>query len=322
MNRRVMNHGVMNSGVMKHRAMNHRVTRLLLALYPRAWRDRYGAEVASLTDELIRAGETTPLPAGLNLVAGAAVERARALAGSRSALAVTSAAAIVAMVGGAFVVTGGARPGSGPRGLASANCLVEPPLQVVFPAAVRLRPTAGTQPRYASRLGPAQSGLPSAGPPQSGPFQSGQHSAGLLQSAPPSAGPLQSGLLRSAPPSAGRPPSGLLQSGLPPSAGPPRSGRPSAGRPRSGRRGRAVAVAISARAPVLEGRPRVVVVRPRALLARPDRVGYVRPAEIRRVLRIARSCQRPSAAAQDPVPGPARKLRVRPPVPVATRVTR
>ncbi len=211
MTRRVMNNGVMNNGVMNRRVMNRRVTRLLLALYPRAWRDRYGAEVASLTDELIRAGETTPLPAGLNLVAGAAVERARALAGSRSALAVTSAAAIVAMVGGAFVVTGGARPGSGPRGLASANCLVEPPLQVVVPAAVRLRPTAGTQPRYASRLGPAQSGLPPAGPPQSGPFQSGPPSAGLLQSAPPSAGPLQSGrhsagLLQSAPPSAGRPP--------------------------------------------------------------------------------------------------------------------
>ena len=364
MNRRVMNHGVTNNRAMNRRAMNRRVTRLLLALYPRAWRDRYGAEVASLTDELIRAGETTPLPAGLNLVAGAAAERARALAGSRSALAVTSAAAIAAMVGGAFVVTGGARPGSGPRGLASANCLVEPPLQVVVPAAVRLRPLARVQPRYASRLGPTQSGLPPAGPPQSGPFQSGPPSAGLLQSGPPSAGLLQSappsaaqpsagrlrvqpryasrlgpaqsglppagppqsgppsaGLLQSGPPSAGRPPSGLLQSGLP-SAGPPQSGLPSAGRPRSGRRDRVVAVAISARAPVLEGRPRVVVVRPRALLARPDRVGYIRPAAIRPVLRIARSCQRTSAVVQDPVPGPARKLRVRPPVPVATRVTR
>ena len=184
--------------------MNHRVTRLLLALYPRAWRDRYGAEVASLTDELIRAGETTPLPAGLNLVAGAAAERARALAGSRSALAVTSAAAIVAMVGGAFVVTGGARPGSGPRGLASANCLVEPPLQVVFPAAVRLRPTAGTQPRYASRLGPAQSGLPPAGPPQSGPLSVRSALAGapvrsaLGRSAPVWSAPVRSALGRSA----------------------------------------------------------------------------------------------------------------------------
>ena len=294
MNRRVMN-GVTNNRAMNRRAMNRRVTRLLLALYPRAWRDRYGAEVASLTDELIRAGETTPLPAGLNLVAGAGVERARALAGSRSALAVTSAAAIVAMVGGAFVVTGGARPGSGPRGLASANCLVEPPLQVVFPAAVRLRPAARVQPRYASRPGPAQSGLPPAGPPQSGP-----PSAGLLQSGPPSA----------------------AQSSAAPSAGPSSAGRPPSGRPRSGRRDRAVAVAISARAPVLEGRPRVVVVRPRALLARPDRVGYVRAAAIRPVLRIARICQRTSAVVQDPVPGPARKLRVRPPVPVATRVTR
>ncbi len=215
---------------MNRRAMNRRVTRLLLALYPRAWRDRYGAEVASLTDELIRAGETTPLPAGLNLVAGAAAERARALAGSRSALAVTSAAAIAAMVGGAFVVTGGARPGSGPRGLASANCLVEPPLQVVVPAAVRLRPLARVQPRYASRLGPAQSGLPPAGPPQSGPFQSGPPSAGLLQSGPPSAGLLQSGPPSAAQPSAGRPPAGPAQSGLP--AGPPRPVCPGPVRPR------------------------------------------------------------------------------------------
>src|ERR1700722_3877703 len=59
----------------------------LLALYPRAWRDRYGREVGDLTDELIRAGDTTPLRAGLGLVAGATVERGRAisLAGARIA---------------------------------------------------------------------------------------------------------------------------------------------------------------------------------------------------------------------------------------------
>jgi protein-S-isoprenylcysteine O-methyltransferase Ste14 len=64
--------------------------RWLLALYPRAWRDRYGREVADLTDELIRAGDTRPLRAGLGLAAAAAVERVRAL--SRPALRITAAA--------------------------------------------------------------------------------------------------------------------------------------------------------------------------------------------------------------------------------------
>ncbi len=68
--------------------MNRRLVRRLLRLYPRAWRERYGSELASLADELISAGETTPLRAGLNLFAGAAVERWRALA-SRGALLLT-----------------------------------------------------------------------------------------------------------------------------------------------------------------------------------------------------------------------------------------
>jgi protein-S-isoprenylcysteine O-methyltransferase Ste14 len=53
--------------------------RWLLALYPRAWRDRYGREVAHLTGELIRTGDTTRLRAGIDLIAGAVVERARVL---------------------------------------------------------------------------------------------------------------------------------------------------------------------------------------------------------------------------------------------------
>ncbi len=124
--------------------MNRRVTRLLVALYPRAWRDRYGAEVTSLTDELIRAGETTPLPAGLNLVAGAMTERARELAGSRNALAVMSAAVIIAMVGGAYAVTGSAGPGPAPHAVASGNCLVQPLFQVRLSAVpgTRLQPIA------------------------------------------------------------------------------------------------------------------------------------------------------------------------------------
>jgi protein-S-isoprenylcysteine O-methyltransferase Ste14 len=71
------------------RPMSRRM-RWLLALYPRAWRDRYGREVADLTGELIRAGDTTPLRAGLDLAATAAAERGRAL--SRPAAAAARAA--------------------------------------------------------------------------------------------------------------------------------------------------------------------------------------------------------------------------------------
>ena len=52
--------------------MNGHLMRGLLALYPRAFRDRYGAELASVTDERISAGELTPLLAALNLACGAA----------------------------------------------------------------------------------------------------------------------------------------------------------------------------------------------------------------------------------------------------------
>ena len=52
--------------------------RWLLYLYPPVWRDRYGAEVARLAAELVRAGDTTPLRAALDLIRGAAVERVRA----------------------------------------------------------------------------------------------------------------------------------------------------------------------------------------------------------------------------------------------------
>jgi hypothetical protein len=264
---------------MNNSVMNRRVTRLLLALYPRAWRDRYGAEVASLTDELIRAGETTPLPAGLNLFAGAAVERARALAASRSALAVTSAAAIVAMVGGAYAVTDSARPGSGPRAIASGNCLVEPPLQVVFPAVVRLRATAGTQP-----TGPL---LIKAGP--------GPRALLQVKSRP---GLTALPQFRSRPGPTEVPPQFKDRPGL-------------AGRPGPGRRGPMAVTAMSPRRPV-----QIMV-----------RLGKVRRArlELGRAVRVrpdARGCLRTSATAQDPVPGRARKLRARPPVPVATRVTR
>jgi protein-S-isoprenylcysteine O-methyltransferase Ste14 len=69
------------------------VNRRLLALYPRCWRERYGAELADLAAELVAAGDTTPLRAVFDLLAGAGVERCRAAA-SRAVLvpAVTAAA--------------------------------------------------------------------------------------------------------------------------------------------------------------------------------------------------------------------------------------
>jgi len=79
--------------------MNGWPVRQLVALYPRAWRKRYGGEVADLTDELISEGRTTRLRAGLDLLSGAAIEHARALirspaAGIGGAAAITAAAGI------------------------------------------------------------------------------------------------------------------------------------------------------------------------------------------------------------------------------------
>ncbi|HEU5418361.1 MAG TPA: isoprenylcysteine carboxylmethyltransferase family protein [Streptosporangiaceae bacterium] len=52
-----------------------RWVRWLVAVYPRAWRARYGSEVSGLTGELLRAGDTTPRRAALDLLGGAVAER-------------------------------------------------------------------------------------------------------------------------------------------------------------------------------------------------------------------------------------------------------
>jgi len=79
------------------------MNRRLLALYPRCWRDRYGGEVADLADELIAAGDTTPLRAAFGLLAGAGVERWR-VATSRAVL-IPWAASAAAAGGIALAVT-------------------------------------------------------------------------------------------------------------------------------------------------------------------------------------------------------------------------
>jgi protein-S-isoprenylcysteine O-methyltransferase Ste14 len=79
----------------------------LLALYPRRWRERYGQELVSLARELVEAGETTRLRATLDLLAGAAVERRRAVA--RRAVQVPAAVARRAvLVPAAATAAGGA----------------------------------------------------------------------------------------------------------------------------------------------------------------------------------------------------------------------
>jgi protein-S-isoprenylcysteine O-methyltransferase Ste14 len=77
------------------------MNRRLLALYPRHWRERYGAEVIELSDELVRAGETTPRRAALDLVRGALVERTRPL---------FVVGLVVVMFGAGAVDTGRPRP--------------------------------------------------------------------------------------------------------------------------------------------------------------------------------------------------------------------
>jgi len=105
--------------------MNRHLLRALLALYPRAWRDRYGREVANLTDELIDAGEITPLQGALNLMAGGVIERGRALAESRRVELAMTAAAIMAVAGSVFVTTH-ARPQPTPASLTSLRCVFQP----------------------------------------------------------------------------------------------------------------------------------------------------------------------------------------------------
>lgn len=108
--------------------MNRHLLAGLLALYPRAFQDRYGAELARLTDELISAGEITPPLAVLNLAGGAALEWGRVLTGSRRAGLAVAAAAVIAAAGSLIVaaagisyLTGHARPPGTPASARSVS---------------------------------------------------------------------------------------------------------------------------------------------------------------------------------------------------------
>ena len=104
------------------------MVRWTLALYPRAWRARYGSEVASLSEELIAEGDSTPWRAGLDLMAGAAVERGRALARSRRIAVVPAVAVLVAAAGTGWAVARPhpARTSTQAASLASVRCVPGP----------------------------------------------------------------------------------------------------------------------------------------------------------------------------------------------------
>ncbi len=121
--------------------MNRHLLHALLASYPRAWRDRYGAELASLTQDLISAGEITPLSAVVNLAGGAAREWGRVLAGSRRAVAATALAAIMA-VAGSFYLASLVRPPSRPASVRSVPAPAAASAPGVAVALVTARPGA------------------------------------------------------------------------------------------------------------------------------------------------------------------------------------
>jgi hypothetical protein len=74
--------------------MSNRIMRALIALYPRAFRRRYGTELRDLLEELEGAGDRSRLRLVGGLLAGAATERLRATrpAAARSIIAVIALA--------------------------------------------------------------------------------------------------------------------------------------------------------------------------------------------------------------------------------------
>jgi hypothetical protein len=78
--------------------MKTRAIRVLIALYPRPWRERYGSELENLTLEVIRRGESARALVVLDLIRGAATERLRAHPAAASILAAAAAATTVMLV--------------------------------------------------------------------------------------------------------------------------------------------------------------------------------------------------------------------------------
>lgn len=86
----------------------------VLHLYPRAWRDRYGAEIEDLVDEVTAHGEFSSTRVTLGLIVSALWQRIRAIRPSRRTLSLTgSTLALAAIL--LVVVTHGPRPAHPPR---------------------------------------------------------------------------------------------------------------------------------------------------------------------------------------------------------------
>jgi hypothetical protein len=88
------------------RRMNAHLVRLLLALYPRAWRDRYGAEVVRLTEELIAAAGSCYVAAQVRPPGPAAAASARGAPPAPARLTRVACAFRTSAPGGPVVVAG------------------------------------------------------------------------------------------------------------------------------------------------------------------------------------------------------------------------
>jgi hypothetical protein len=87
--------------------MNSWLFRSLVALYPKAWRERYADEVGDLSAELLEAGETTRLHLALELARSSLAERVRSLHRGRSMVVLSGSTALVVVVVAAFLATNG-----------------------------------------------------------------------------------------------------------------------------------------------------------------------------------------------------------------------
>ena len=110
--------------------------RWALRLYPRWWRERYGAELDDLADELVAAGATTAPRAAAGLVVPAALERSRALRRAGAKLALVCLA-LVAVAGISLAAVAGSRSRAPSAVAAKATALTE--------LRVFIEPVASTQ---------------------------------------------------------------------------------------------------------------------------------------------------------------------------------
>lgn len=85
--------------------MKSRLLRLATAIYPPAWRERYGEEMSHLCDELVAAGEGKPFWLACAMLPQAFLERARAL--HPRVLIVSAATAVVLVAGTTAVLSDG-----------------------------------------------------------------------------------------------------------------------------------------------------------------------------------------------------------------------